>query len=70
MAWLRQRRHVISVRFLAPGGRGAAGHAAKAVKGRMAGAVLRHGLDVVDDLALDGWRVRHVDDAIEVVAPS
>ena len=65
---LGRHRDVISVHFKAADGVGAAGHAAKAVKGRIAFVLLRQGLAGLDGLALDGWLVRPCADGYEVVA--
>lgn len=49
---------VTRVRFLAAGGRGAAGHAAKAVKGIAARVVLADGPDALEGLDWPGWTAR------------
>ena len=59
---------VVRVRFLSAGGRGAAGHAAKAVKGVAARVVLTDGLDALASLRWEGWRARRDGQDIEVVA--
>lgn len=65
----RLAARVVTVRFLAAGGRAAAGHAAKAVKGIAARTVLLHGLDALATLEWEGWRAERVDGGIDVVAP-
>lgn len=52
-----KRDHVIEVQFLTADGTGAAGHAAKAVKGRFARHLLDNGLDDVAAFRFDGWKV-------------
>lgn len=61
---------VVTVRFLAASGRGAAGHAAKAVKGVVARACLVAGLDILDGFTWQGWRVRRTVAGYDVKAPA
>ena len=61
-------RRVTRIRFLAAGGGGAAGHAAKAVKGIAARLVLTDGPDALASLDWAGWRARPSPDGWEVVA--
>jgi uncharacterized protein len=60
---------VVSVRFLAAGGHGAAGHAAKAVKGVAARVALTEGVEALASLRWDGWRACRSGRGIDVVAP-
>lgn len=53
---LPRRRRVLRVEFTDAAGRGAAGHAAKAVKGVLARTILLHGIDAVDGFEWCGWR--------------
>lgn len=53
---LAARRRVVRVAFVAPDGRAAAGHAAKAVKGIVARTVLVDGLDTIDGFEWQGWK--------------
>jgi cytoplasmic iron level regulating protein YaaA (DUF328/UPF0246 family) len=59
----------VRVSFLAADGRRAAGHAAKAVKGTLARAVLEDGIDVLDGFRWSGWRSRRSGDEVVVTAP-
>jgi uncharacterized protein len=65
---LGRHRDIVSVRFMAADGVGAAGHAAKAVKGTIASVLVRQGLGALDGLDLEGWRVRPSADGYDVVA--
>ncbi len=61
---------VIRVRFTSADGRRAAGHGAKAAKGRVARSILRGGLRSVVRFRWEGWQaVRTGDDEVEVRAP-
>lgn len=64
------RRRVVRVDFVAPDGRGAAGHAAKAVKGILARQLLLDGLDVVDGFTWQGWRAELDGDVVIVTGPA
>ena len=59
-----------SIRFLQADGEGVAGHDAKAVKGKVGGYVLRHGMRGLVGFSWRGWTTRVVDDELVVVAPS
>lgn len=63
------RRRVVRVAFVAADGAGAAGHAAKAVKGLLARAVLLGGLDAADGFAWRGWISCVACDEIVIHAP-
>lgn len=62
-------RRVVRVDFVAPGGAGAAGHAAKAVKGVLARTILLEGLDAVAGFEWQGWRGEAADGGFLVRAP-
>ncbi|MCU1484614.1 MAG: hypothetical protein JWN67_1360 [Actinomycetia bacterium] len=66
---LGRRRRVVRVSFLAADGAGAAGHAAKAVKGSLARAILLGGLDAVDGFTWQGWTATRVGDEVVIDAP-
>jgi uncharacterized protein len=67
---LAARGRVVHVRFLSPGGRAAAGHAAKAVKGIAARVALTEGVDGLAGFRWAGWRARRGDDGhVAVIAP-
>lgn len=59
---------VVRVRFLSAGGRAAAGHAAKAVKGIVARAVVLGSVDALVGFEWEGWRAEAGDEVIDVVA--
>jgi cytoplasmic iron level regulating protein YaaA (DUF328/UPF0246 family) len=61
---------VVHVTFRRADGAGAAGHAAKAAKGRFARVVLDDGLDAVRGFAWEGWRAVPADTGIDVLAPT
>lgn len=61
---------LVQVRFVSVDGRRAVGHEAKAAKGRLARAVLDHGLDAIDDFDFGGWRAAIEGDVVTVVAPA
>lgn len=61
---------VTRVRFLAAGGRGAAGHFAKAAKGIAARLVLTDGPDALGDLDWQGWVAARTATGWDVTAPS
>ncbi|MCU1372838.1 MAG: hypothetical protein JWO68_124, partial [Actinomycetia bacterium] len=63
------RRRVVRVSFVASDGGSAVGHAAKAVKGVLARAVLLGGLDAVDGFRWQGWHAEVVGDEVLVSAP-
>lgn len=62
------RRRVVRVGFAAADGGGAAGHAAKAVKGILARRIILEGLDVVDGFTWQGWRAERDGDVVVVQA--
>lgn len=64
------RRRVVRVEFVAAEGGGAAGHAAKAVKGILARRLLLGGLGVVDGFTWQGWRAELDGDVVVVKAPA
>jgi cytoplasmic iron level regulating protein YaaA (DUF328/UPF0246 family) len=65
---------VVTVEFRSPGGAGAAGHAAKAAKGRFVGHLLRSRGDLLDaagSFVADGWTARvHGPNMVVVTAPA
>lgn len=61
--------HVVSVAFVGQNGAGAAGHAAKAVKGVVARRLLVEGLGALESFEWEGWRARHDGALTTVVAP-
>lgn len=61
---------VLHVRFRRADGAGAAGHAAKAAKGRFARVVLDAGVDASRAFTWEGWRAVPADDGIDVFAPT
>jgi cytoplasmic iron level regulating protein YaaA (DUF328/UPF0246 family) len=63
------RRRVVRVSFVDAGGSSAVGHAAKAVKGVLARAVLVDGIDALDGFRWGGWQARMVGDDVLVSAP-
>jgi cytoplasmic iron level regulating protein YaaA (DUF328/UPF0246 family) len=63
------RRRVVRVSFVAADGAGAAGHAAKAVKGVLARAILLDGLDAADGFAWQGWTSTIAGDEVVIHAP-
>lgn len=69
LEYVAQRREVVSVRFVGSDGTRAAGHAAKAVKGKIARRLLIDGLDGIDGVSVEGWRVMRRGDGFEVRAP-
>jgi cytoplasmic iron level regulating protein YaaA (DUF328/UPF0246 family) len=66
---LGEQLEVVRVRFVRPDGRGAAGHGAKAVKGRVARQILTSGLQSLHGFRWEGWQVRSAGGEFEVVAP-
>jgi len=62
-------RSFLEVEFLAANGRGAAGHAAKAVKGRFARHLLDHGLDDALGFRFEGWKIRRSEKGFDLSAP-
>lgn len=65
-----RRAQVVRVQFLAAGGRAAAGHGAKAVKGAAARAILVDGVDALSGWRWEGWEARREsDDLVIVTAP-
>lgn len=63
------RRRVVRVSFVAADGTGAAGHAAKAVKGVLARRVLLDGIEAADGFTWQGWRADGSGDEVVVHAP-
>lgn len=68
-AALRGSCEIMSISFVTHDGAGAAGHAAKAVKGVMARQLLLGGLDALDSFRWKGWRARRRAGTTWVVAP-
>jgi len=68
-ASLEQQRRVISVRFVAADESRAVGHDAKAIKGELAGAVLRDGLAAFDVPKRLGWTIERRGDVVFARAP-
>jgi cytoplasmic iron level regulating protein YaaA (DUF328/UPF0246 family) len=64
------RAHYVRVDFVGANGQGAAGHAAKAVKGVVANAVLRDGPGALEGFAWEGWRATERATGWDVVAPA
>lgn len=69
--WARveQQRRVFSVRFVAADESKAVGHDAKAIKGELAGAVLRDGLAAFDVPKRLGWTIERRGDVVFARAP-
>ena len=61
---------IVNVSFVQADGRGAAGHAAKAVKGIVARVVVDEGLAAVDGFRWEGWRARRSKEGLLIVAPT
>jgi uncharacterized protein len=57
---------VVRVDFVEAQGRGAAGHSAKAVKGRFARHLIDHGIDEALSFTNDGWKVLRTDTGFQV----
>ena len=66
---LAQHCRIINVDFVAANGSGAAGHAAKAVKGILARRLIDRGVQAFDDFAWEGWSLERAGDAIRILAP-
>lgn len=66
---LGEKVDLVRVRFVAADGRRAAGHGAKAVKGKVARAVLDKGPQALGRFTWEGWRSRRSPDGYEIVAP-
>ena len=62
-------RQVVHAHFVANDERRAVGHDAKAVKGVLARHLLERGLEGVESVTWQGWRVRREDDHLYVSAP-
>ncbi|HUY07445.1 MAG TPA: peroxide stress protein YaaA [Acidimicrobiales bacterium] len=60
---------LIEVQFLAADGGGAAGHAAKAVKGRFARHLIDHGIDDALAFRFEGWKISRAGDGYVLRAP-
>jgi cytoplasmic iron level regulating protein YaaA (DUF328/UPF0246 family) len=69
LAAVADRRRVIRVAFLDNEGAGAAGHAAKAVKGTFARALLVDGMEAAGSFRWNGWRATPSGDGVLVRAP-
>lgn len=67
---LDQGCQIVNVSFVQADGRGAAGHAAKAVKGKVARVIVDEGLAAVDGFRWEGWRARQSKEGILIVAPT
>lgn len=67
---LARQVDVVHVGFLRADGAGAAGHAAKAAKGRFARALLDRGMTGARRFAWDGWRAVPADTGLTVLAPA
>lgn len=61
---------IVNVEFIAANGSGAAGHAAKAVKGIVARRLIKHGLLALEEFEWDGWTLDRRGRDIRIVAPS
>lgn len=66
---LARTARVVQVRFVRADGRRAVGHEAKSAKGRLARALVDHGLDAVGGFAHEGWRARWEGELVIVVTP-
>jgi uncharacterized protein len=64
-----KQRRVVSVRFVAADESRAVGHDAKAIKGELAGAVLRDGLSAFDVQKRLGWTIERRGDVVVARAP-
>jgi cytoplasmic iron level regulating protein YaaA (DUF328/UPF0246 family) len=69
-ARLGEHSRVVRARFTSPDGTRLVGHDAKAVKGRLARAVLEGGLAAIDAFTWAGWRAERRGDEVVVVAPA
>ena len=65
---LGERCEVLEVRFLTGDRRAAAGHAAKAVKGALARALLCDGEAALEKFSFDGWKLRRRGSVVELIA--
>jgi len=70
--WERLARtvEVVHVAFLRSDGAGAAGHAAKAAKGRFARTLLERGIAGARRFSWEGWHATPTDDGLAVLAPA
>lgn len=68
-ARIEQQRRVLNVRFVAADESKAVGHDAKAIKGELAGAVLRDGLAAFDVPKRLGWTIERRGDVVFARAP-
>ena len=66
---LSRRCDVVTVTFVSASGAGAAGHAAKAVKGVVTRVLIQDGLDALEGFTWEGWTSRRVADGYAVRAP-
>ncbi len=66
---LSRRCDVVTVRFMSASGAGAAGHAAKAVKGVVARTLIQEGVGALEGFSWAGWTSRRVADGYAVRAP-
>lgn len=60
---------LVEVEFLAVDGRRAAGHAAKAAKGRFARHLIDHGLEAAPSFRFEGWKVVRSERGLNLLAP-
>jgi hypothetical protein len=67
---LRDEGRLQTVRFMQANGYGAAGHDAKAVKGIVARALLRHGLSALEGFTWEGWTSMCDEGEWRIVAPA
>jgi cytoplasmic iron level regulating protein YaaA (DUF328/UPF0246 family) len=66
---LAEHCRVINVDFVAANGAGAAGHAAKSVKGILARRLVEDGVQALNDFAWEGWTVDSKGGALRILAP-
>lgn len=67
--FLARHCQIVNVEFVAANGAGAAGHAAKAVKGIVARRLIKHGVGVLEDFAWEGWSLERRGSAVRILAP-
>jgi hypothetical protein len=60
---------LVTIHFVSHNGQGAAGHAAKAVKGLVASEILNGRLDQLESFRWQGWRARRSEGQLLLVAP-
>jgi cytoplasmic iron level regulating protein YaaA (DUF328/UPF0246 family) len=66
---LGESARVIRIRFVTADGKSAAGHGAKAVKGKLARRIVERGLARITVFAWEGWTVRREGTGFVVIAP-